>query len=238
MYALIHNNIIQVGPRSWISQAFKDYLLESEDEILIQEAENIPRAQPTEIITGTNWKILPARIISSPELEPLFEQLAGPFWTIHEDHVTGVYEKVDARLEDSKGVLRNIVTSTRQQMEEYGFLYPYNGNYIRFATDIKSRTALQVGIPGMWKVKYVSSESLMQLQENNELFTKAFEETYWLDMTQSLLDEFKIHAQQHIHNCFQYEASLWDLINSKETLNELKVLDLLFTIPIVTPSGE
>jgi len=238
MYILIHNNTIQVGPRSWIAQAFKDYLLESEDEILIQEAQNIPRTEPTALLSGTNWKILPARIISSPELDPLFEQLAGPYWTIHEDHVTGVYEKVDARLEDSKGALRNIVTSTRQQMEEYGFLYPYNGNYIRFATDIKSRTALQVGIPGLWKVKIVSSESLTELQEDNKPFTASREDTHWLDMTQLLLDEFKTHTQQHIHNCFQYEATLWDTINAKETLNELKNLNLSFSIPIVTPVGE
>lgn len=231
MYALIHNNQIQVGPRPWILGAFKEYLEETENAILIEEAQSLPRQAPAAILSGTDWKILPVTTIDQPELDPLFEELVGPFWTVHENHVSGLYQKTDAKLENSKGALKNIVTQTRQKMEEFGFYYPYNGDFVRFATDIKSRTALQMGTPGMWKLK-LTPYDLVIPPENIELTLALGESPIWFDMTQILFEEFKTYAQQHIQNCFNYENTMWTAIDAAQNLITLKNLDLTFPTPI------
>lgn len=234
MYALIHNNQIQVGPRQWVLGAFKEYLQETEDPVLLTEAQTLPRQAPSEILSGSNWKILPVTTIDHPILDPLFEELVGPFWSIHEDHITGLYQKIDAKLENSKGVLKNIVTQTRQKMEEFGFYYPHNSDFIRFATDIKGRSALQMGSPGMWKLK-LAPYDLVYPSENvelNQIRHVLGESTIWFDMTPILFEQFKTYAQQHIQNCFNYENTMWATIDAAQNLATLKNLNLTFPTPI------
>jgi len=222
MYALIHNNQIEVGPRSWIRGAFKEYLEETEDPILIEEAKILPRETPTEILSGTNWKILPVKHIHHEDMHPVFDQPVGPFWTIHEDHITGEYQKTQAPLASCQGRLKNMITETRKYWEECGFYYAYNNEYIKFATDLKSRTAVQLGVPGQWKVRVASS------LETEPVVTR--EEFIYFDQT--LLDNIKAAAQQHIHNCFTWESETWNLIDSATLHAELDgILQYHMTFP-------
>ena len=126
MYALIHNGKIQVGPRQWNYSFFERYLSDNNLDI-----DSLPRSEPAEPIITDTWQILPVTSVIQPNYDPMFEQLVGPTWTIHEEnwstsaHVTGEYTVTDQTISIIKGKMKEIVTNDRYDVENGGCDYTF-----------------------------------------------------------------------------------------------------------------
>ena len=121
MYGLIHNDKIQVGPRSWNYAFFAEYLNDNNLDISA-----LPTNEPIIAIFGDEWKILPVTSIDIPQIDPDFEMNVGPYWTINDNDITGSYTKQDKPISMIKGGLKNNVASNRYAFEVSDLEYTFN----------------------------------------------------------------------------------------------------------------
>lgn len=206
MYALIHNNQIEVGPRGWLWSEFKDYLDENG-----LDSSALPRKTPTEPIITDTWKILPVVYPNDPGHTPPFETLAGPFWTIEETKVTGIWNVVDTtNLDIIRSHFKNIITNNRYFAEVGGFKITIQGTEVTIDT---TRDGRQI---------YLDTYLAMS---DTETINWKFNEA-WIAVTKSDMEEIVFAGKQHIQNCFTWEKNKHDEIDACTVRSEFEDVDL------------
>ena len=207
MYALIHNNQIQVGPRQWSWSFFKDYL---DEEGLDSSA--LPRVNPNEPIITAEWKIVPVTIASMPAVDAPYEQLAGPFLTINEDSVTGHYSTAPVEMESIKNTLKAKVTANRYNAEIAGVPFTFaNGTTVTVLTNREERGT------------YVDAYNV--LADGASIVFK-FPNATFVTMTKEELRQVVDAGAAYIRDVFVWEADKYTEINAATTINELKAIEL------------
>lgn len=216
MYALIHNNQIEVGPREWTWSFFKEYLDEND-----LDSTALPRKSPTEPIITSEWKILPVIGPDDPGHTYPFETLAGPFWTIGETLVTGVWNVIDIPdLDVAKDYFKGIITNNRYAVEVGGFKTNIQGIEVSIDT---SREGRQIFLD-----TYLA-------MGNTETINWKFPEA-WISVTKTDMENIVLSGKEHIQNCFTWEKNKWDEIDICTNRSELEAIDLLHPlqpIPVV-----
>lgn len=221
MYALIHNDQIEVGPRDWNVAMFKSFFVENE---LPDESDLIPRIAPTEIITGTNWRIVPVEIGFMPPCDPIFEQLVGPETTILPHKVLLTYSKTWQTIPIIKSHLLERVKDTRYNVENGGIVLTIDDVKILVPTDRESRNIILTGVPGKWKFKQIST---IQMRRRGELTDVDMGNGYvWLTLSEYTLDLIVDSVRSHVQEAFNWEAQLTSEINLAQTIEELQAIDL------------
>jgi hypothetical protein len=215
-YALIHNNSIEVGPRQWLWSAFKEYLDDNE-----LDASALPRKSPTEPIITTEWKILSVVDPAVPDHTYPYEQLAGPYWTINETNVTGIWNIVPVDIEISKRYLKDIVTNNRYAAEVGGIKVTVQGNEVTIDT---SRDGRQI---------YFDTYLAMS---DTETISWKFAEM-WMAVTKSDMGQIVLAGKEHIQNCFSWEKNTWDEIDLCVDRSELEEVDLNCPYKLVVDNG-
>lgn len=208
LYALVHNNRITVGPRSWSRSFFLEYL---EDEDL--DTSGLPRSNPGEAIITETWKILPVSEITYPEMSETFEQLVGPFWTIHKDHITGIYNKTDKKLDVIKSDLKNVVASNRYNVEVGKLEYTFSdGQVVQLYTDRDGRM--------------IYLDTLHALPDGMTVPFKFHGGVFRTAVTKQELHEIVRLGAIHIATAFGWEAQKVAEIENAKTIEELKNIEL------------
>lgn len=208
MYGLIHNEKIQVGPRSWNYAFFKEYLI---DYSLDDSA--LPLNEPKISIYGNGWKILKVKEMNVPQIDPIFEQNVGPFWTIHEDHIVGSYNKQDKSVAQIKGVLKNIIASNRYDVEVADATYTFNdGQEVILYMSREDRN--------IYLNTYIAMDAgeTVSFKFKNGVFRP--------NVTQAELFEIVNLGKNQIKNAFEWETQKAAEIDSCNTIEELKLLEL------------
>jgi hypothetical protein len=208
MYALIHNNQIQVGPRQWNYTFFKDYL---DEEGLDATALTKRPPDDNKIITD-EWKIIPVTDIQYAELDEPFEQPAGPYWTIHEEYITGVYLAVPNTVGMVQSKLKETVTNNRYAVEIGGCPFTFSdGTEVTLYTSREDR-----GV-------YLQAFQIMP--DDGSIMFK-FPNAVFKSVTKAELGLIVEAGAAHIQEAFTWEANVYDQIDACTTLEELKLIDV------------
>lgn len=211
-YALIHDEKIQVGPRSWNYNFFKKYL---EEAGLNYDAVTISAPENNMIITD-EWRIIPVDDIPVPEINPNFEQPAGPFLTIYEDHVSGYYTVIPIEVEASKNKLKEIVTQNRYTAEVGGCNFTLNdGTEVTIYTTREDRNV------------YLQA---YQIISEGQTITFKFPGAVFKAVDKEELGRIVQAGATHIQNAFNWEAAKYSEIDACTTLDELRLIDINYAI--------
>lgn len=215
-YALIYNNRIEVGPRNWNYYFFLEYL---EDKNI--NTANLPRKAPTEAILTDTWKILPVTYITFPEnLDQIYEELVGPFWTIQEDHVTGVYSRKDKEIPHIHGTLKNIVAANRYAVETGKLEYTFSdGEIVEIFTEREERMI------------YLNTLSVLPDDETTPFKFRSGK--FRVAVTKAELAEIVSLGMLHIRSAFEWEVAKVAEIESLNTVEDLKAVELCHPTQII-----
>lgn len=213
-YALIHNNQIEVGPRTWLWSAFKEYLDDAE-----LDSSALSRKVPTEPIITSEWKILPVHIEISPDHTYPFEQLAGPFLTINENDVTGTWgiapiENIDI----AKGHFKGIVTNNRYAVEVAGIKVTVQGTEVTVDTSRDGR-----------QIYFDTFLAMSDAETINWKFNEG-----WVAVTKDDMSAIVSAGKEHIQNCFNWEKEKWEAIDACTTRSEFEAIELRHPSQIIT----
>lgn len=207
MYALIHNNQIQVGPRQWTWSFFKDYL----DEENLDSAP-LPRQDPGAVVYGDKWRIVPVIIDALPLVDAPYEQLAGPFLTINEDSVTGCYSTAPVAIESIKNTLKAAVTTNRYITECSGIEHTLqDGTTVKILTDRENRKT------------YVDAYST--LADGQHIIFK-FPNAVFKTITKQELGTIVGIGANHVRSVFEWEANKYMEIDAAIDNAGLKIIEL------------
>ena len=208
-YALIHNNQIQVGPRNWNYYFFLEYL---EDEGV--NSTNLPRAAPAAAVITDDWKILPVMDATWPtEFDSTFEEPIGPFWAIHEDHITGVYNKKDGDLDAIRGILKNKVASNRYLVEVGNLEYTFaDGVTVGLFTEREERN--------------IYPQTLNVLPDGETTPFKFRDGQFRTNVSKAELAAIVMLGMIHIRSAFEWEVMKVAEIDGASTIETLKAIEL------------
>lgn len=201
MFALVHNNKIVVGPRSWNFSFFNEYLVENQ-----LDATSLTRPQPTQAIITDDWKILPVSI-TQPSYDPILEQLAGPFWTIGETEITGVYNVVPQSLDTAKSKLKEAVTNNRYIVETTDIPYTFPDNQT-------------VEIYASREERGIYLETMLVLPAEMSIMFK-FKGNTFKQVTKADLQAIVDVGMMHIQSAFAWESTKFDEIDAATSLQDL-----------------
>lgn len=206
MFALIHNNKIKVGPRNWLRPFFQEYIDKNNLNY------SLAFGEPTGPIITDTFKILKVTEISTPSVDSPFEQLAGPYWTIHDDHITGYYVTAPVEISAIKNILKATVTDKRYQVEVGGCEHTFaDGQTVDIYTTREDRSV------------YV--EALFVLPENSTITFK-FKNENWRTLTKQELSDIVATGAAHVSGAFAWEKQKHDEIDVCTTVEELKAVEL------------
>jgi hypothetical protein len=204
MYALIHNNQIQVGPRQWSYSFFKEYLVE---EGLDFSALTV-REQPTGIHTST-YRIVPVTITKHANVEPIYEQPSGPFWTIYEDRVEGEYKSAPVSIDAVKSILKQKAAEERYKKETSGTKAIISVGEVNLYTDRDTRKT------------YL--EALQLIPDDVSTFNFKFSNGFF-PVNKGDLTLIVSTIVTHVQAAFDWEAGIVAAIDSATTIAELKAI--------------
>jgi hypothetical protein len=208
MYALVHNNRIEVGPRTWNRSFFLDYLQEEN-----LDFRDLPRNQQFVSVITDEWKLLPVTEVEYPDLDGIYEQLVGPFWTIHEDHITGLYTKTDSDLNGVKGYLKNTVAANRYSVETGKLEYTFSdGQVVELYTEREERM--------------IYLNTLQALPDGMTVPFKFKNGIFRTGVTKQELQEIVNLGMMHIASTFEWESNKVLEIENASTKEELKVIEI------------
>lgn len=208
MYGLIHNEKIQVGPRNWNYAFFKDYL----DEHSL-DSSSLPANEPIVSINENAWKILRVTEIDVPQIDSLFEMNVGPFWTIHEDKITGSYTKKDRSIELVKGDMKSIVAKNRYDLEVSDIYHTFeDGEEVILYTSREERNV------------YLNTH--LAMQDDETVPFKFKNGSFRSSVTKSELSTIVGLIKNHVKAAFGWEDSKVSEINTCVTLDDLRLVEL------------
>lgn len=212
MFALIHNNLINVGPREWSYWIFRQYL---EDNGL--DYSDLPYLA-TESIISTDWKILKITELIEPSHNPLFEEYSGPFWTIYDTYITGYYNVINSSINTIKGHMKEIVAANRYTVEVKGIEFTFSDNTtVELYTNREDRN--------------VYLDALMIMQDTDTIDFK-FKNGIFKNITKSELQSIVTVGSQYIKNAFTWESNKITAIDNAQSIDELKLIELRHPLQI------
>lgn len=206
MYGLIHNNIIQVGPRTWSYGFFNEYLTDNN-----LDNTNLPRNDPNSAIITSTWKILPVVSLIEPSYNSSFQQLAGPYWTINNDNITGRYDVVDVTVDFCKSKLKEIVTLNRYIVETGELMFTFSdGEQVQLYTTREDRST------------YLDAYLILG---DSDTITFKFVNGVFKTINKTELGQIVSTGALHIKNCFEWESNKHTEIDNCTTLDQLKLIE-------------
>jgi len=228
MFALIHNNEIQVGPRSWNIGFFSEYLLENDRG---HEIDLLSRQPPTAIIQGSDWQIVPVRIDSMPSSDPIYDALVGPVWDVRSNEIVGSYTVRDAALSVVKNHLLSLAKSNRYHKETTDIPYEIDDITILLPMDRISRNIILTGLPGQWKFKQI--ELITRTRPNNVTTTEqVILGDVWINLNNDEFVDIQQRIREYVQECFNWEARITTDINLATTVDMLRSIDMTVTLSI------
>ena len=213
MWALIQENSIVLGPRTWNRWVFEGWI---QDELGITFS--LPQLDPTDsIIINDTVKIVGANIPDPPEMNSHTQQPAGPFLTYDGVSVTGYYTIADQDLAAAKNNLLSQLASNRYNREISGCTVTVQGNSVTIETDRINRQ--------IWN-------NMLTAGLNNVVYK--FSHTLWLTLTTSDIQNIAAALIAKVQGDFDWEQSVTNQILAAQDVATLNAIDIGDPIPATT----
>lgn len=207
LYTLLKNERIVTGPRDWNPKYFEYFL---QQECGVQTT--LPEEPIVEkLIFNGIIKLVPTLQEDNPEINPLFEVLAGPNFKFDDSgNFVSYYIAQELSLDTAKNNLKQIISNNRWTKETTSINRNINEKQITIYTDRGSRTAY--------------TQALILATDDYSALWKFPEGFFLLNKSdlQLVVDEVVAYVQ----TCFDWEANKTNEINSKTTIEELKQIIL------------
>ena len=203
-YLLVENRqTILLGPIVW-----KPRFIQSELDDL-EVTYMVPPVEQGYIKVNDNLEIIPIVEAPDPGHDPLYEELAGPYYTYTDNTATMTYNKVDRKLDDVKGNYKQLAAAARYARETSGTSATVGDNTIALATDVASRA-------NYLNLLNTVGEGTINYKTNGVFIT--------LNATdlQALVDAVNAHVQ----DAFNWEKGILDQIDAATSIEELKAINL------------
>lgn len=199
-YALVYNNQIEVGPRDWNIRFFKDWLDENQIEYSDFNETMVP------LTINKNVKILPVYFNNEPSYHKITEQLAGPYYTINEDHIIAEYQVADVPLDIVKHVVKQMIAQKRWEKETGGI----EVNGLQIKTDVAS----QAKITGAYATSLLNPDIVIDWKGANG----------WIQLDKTAIEAIASAVSQHVQQCFTEEKQRCDAVDVCTTKQQIEQL--------------
>ena len=218
MFALVdQTGNIQVGPRQWLASPFIEFIREEGSNP--SDEKIIPRfKEDQDPIIGADFKILPVVDINMPAYDGMFEQLAGPYWTVGDTSITGRYDVVDQTVEAVKNRMKAVLAANRYDFEVSGTDVTVAGQDVRVETDRNSR-----GI--------VFQAAILLPEGQTYNFKFPLSGGIFITLSKEQLGQVVQAIAVHVQVAFDWERDTGILIDAAETLDDLRSISLRREIP-------
>lgn len=205
MFAIIHNNFVVWGPKTWNKLGFED-VLRTDCEVEYTLPQRNDNLDP--IIINESTKILKVVNQDTPDHNPKIHRLNGPYWNFYEDRAECYYLPEDLPIDFVKDTLKNIVAANRYAKEINGFTTTIQGYTVTIDTSREGRQ--------------IYFDTYLALGDTETVNWK-FSET-WLTINKSELGQIVAAGKSHIQSCFNWEKNKTLEIDSATTLADLDTI--------------
>ena len=212
-YLLVENKqTVLLGPIFW-----RHRFIQSEiDDLDIDYT--VPPVEPNSYVKiSDELEVYPISDLLTPQYDPTFEQMAGPFWNFDNQVATGYYTVVPKELEAIKNDLRSLAASERYRKEVAGVQVTVQNTTVTVDTSREGRNI------------FVQKYTLMA---DTDTVQWKFPET-WLTLTRSELGTVVSASATHFQRQFDWESSIVAQIASAVDADELK--SIVIVEPVVIP---
>jgi hypothetical protein len=203
-YLLVENRqTILLGPIVWKPRFIQSELDDLEVSFIV------PPVEQGYIQINDSLEIIPIVEAPDPGHDPLFEELAGPFYTYTDNTASMTYNKVDRKLDDVKGSYKQLAANARYVRENSGTSSTVGDNTINLATDVASRANYLnlLNTVGSGTINYKTNGVFVALASAD---------------LQALVDAVNTHVQ----DAFNWEKDILDQIDAATSIEELKAINL------------
>lgn len=201
-YLLVQNRqSIMLGPVFWQPRFIKSVLADADIEYTPS-----PIAPESRISINETIEIFPISELTQPSYDPVYEQLAGPWWTYNDTAALGHYTVVERDLTAIKSTLLEQTAATRWSRETAGIKYTINGVEVSVATDRESRN--------IW------TQKILSLGDDGAVQWK-FPQG-WFTLTKTDLIAVLSAIDAYVQTQYDWEATIVVEINAATTAEELK----------------
>jgi hypothetical protein len=206
-YVIVNNNSVVYGPREWNRLLFQSIL---QDEFEINTTLGYTN-DGAPVVINDSIKIFPVLQKPHPEMDPKIEQLVGPFWDFKDDHVVQYYDVTNKDISIVKSELKKIVEQYRYQREIFGIKVTIGTVEVPVTTGRDGREIY-------FHQSITATDTPVAFKFGG----------IWVDVTKQDFLNICNAIHNFIQTTFDWEQSMWDLIDSKNTLEELKSLNLQY----------
>lgn len=214
MYALLDKSQIKVGPRQYAVSFFQDYL----DKNSISFELPFDYDQSESIIINSDIKIVKVSEPTVPAHNSLTEQLAGPYYDVTADPISGHYDVAPIAIDSIKNTLIALVAQERYKKEMSGFKMTVQGQEVHIGTDKEERATWHqiLTVIGSDTIKF------------------KFSSTVWMDLVLSDVEAVITALLGHVQGSFVWEAGIIARIEAAVSAEEL-ILIKDEIVPVVNP---
>jgi len=209
-YLLVQNKTtVLLGPIEW-----RPRFIQSELNDLFDNGEkaNAFTISPTEtgyIDCNDGFEIFPIASSEGSQHDPIYEQLAGPFYTYDNNVASEVYNVLDRDISHVKESLKVVVKAERQRKQLLGTTLNIGGTDVTLATDADelANFVSVLSSIGDTSVNWKFKEGFITLTKAN---------------VQSIVDAIRSHIQTQ----FDWEKTIGETIKTATELTSLKSLTI------------
>lgn len=203
-YLLVENRqTVLLGPIVWKPRFIQSELDDLEVSFIV------PPTEQGYLKINDNLEIIPIVEAPDPGHDPLYEELAGPYYTYNGNTATMTYTKVDRKLDDVKGSYKQLAAAARYTRETSGTSATVGDSTISLATDVASRANYLnlLNTVGEGTINYKTNGVFVALNATD---------------LQALVDAVNTHVQ----DAFNWEKGILDQIDAATSIEELKAINL------------
>lgn len=190
-----------LGPVFWQPRFIKSVLTDADIEYTPS-----PVAPESRISINETIEIFPISELTQPPHDPVYEQLAGPWWTYDDTAALGHYTVVERDLTVIKSTLLEQTAAARWSRETSGIKYTINDVEVSVATDRESRN--------IW------TQKILSLSDDGSVQWK-FPQG-WFTLTKTDLTMILSAIDTYVQTQYDWEATIVAEINAATTAEELK----------------
>lgn len=205
-YTLLQDNRIVVGPRDWSPRYFEYFLQELGHETSLSDS---PIIEP--LVFSETVKLVPTIDEQTPQINAMFEVLAGPNFKFDENnnHVS-YYVAQPLDISVAKANLKAAAANVRWTKEVTPIVRRINGKELTLATDREARAIFAQAL------SFVPDDYSSEWK-----FEQGFVSINKADL-QSIVSEIITHVQ----SCFDWESAKSREIDAAQNVEELKLIVL------------
>ena len=209
-YLLVQNKTtVLLGPIEWRPRFIQSELNDLFDDGEKATAYTISPTETGYIDCNDGFEIFPIASSEGSAHDPIYEQLAGPFYTYDNNVASEVYNVLDRDISLVKESLKQVVKAERQRKQLLGTTLNIGGTDVTLATDADelANFVSLLASTGEDSVNWKFKEGFITLTKAN---------------VQSIVDAIRSHIQTQ----FDWEKTIGETIDAATELSSLKSLTI------------